>query len=319
MPARQTDRTDRHRQGGAGAGVSWELARSPTGCLSASATAAWAPTGAQAHPGRVTSEPLSSLYAGAPTARRLGGGPGAKATVLTSVTAQERQAPDEWHQDAPHHTHAMCGISSSRLLSSSGMSLWKKEYRSRRSSSQPPTTPVTAWRTCVGQTPQAQLERTAPGAHVGTGAAAQPPPQSRSWPSLSSQVISGPERKGWVHGRRPSPSPLGSAPTLRTSPGKAKMSLQPPVWGPALWPESQQGTPFPRPRTRPGDQVTELRGRVPGVGWPRSERTPRRWERQRPGSCSARGEHAEPVTSRRPTDAAQRPAVRPRRPSTERL
>lgn len=45
-------------------------------------------------------------------------------------------------------THTMCGISSSRLLSSRGMSLWKKEYRSRSASSQPPTTRVTACRTC---------------------------------------------------------------------------------------------------------------------------------------------------------------------------
>lgn len=46
-------------------------------------------------------------------------------------------------------THATPGISSSRLLSSSGISLGKKEYRSRRSSSQPPTTHVTACRTCT--------------------------------------------------------------------------------------------------------------------------------------------------------------------------
>lgn len=49
----------------------------------------------------------------------------------------------------PHSTHAISGISSSRLLSSSGISLGKKEYRSRRSSSQPPTTHVTACRTCT--------------------------------------------------------------------------------------------------------------------------------------------------------------------------
>lgn len=49
-------------------------------------------------------------------------------------------------------TYRTSGMSSLKLLSSSGVSLWKKEYRSRRFSSQPPTTEVTACRTCHKRT-----------------------------------------------------------------------------------------------------------------------------------------------------------------------